>query len=33
MSGSATVEADVHELVRRRGLDPVQDRPAVWLLV
>ena len=33
MSGSATVEAEVRELVRRRGLDPVADRAAVRLLV
>ncbi|HWH27454.1 MAG TPA: hypothetical protein VNU26_00595, partial [Mycobacteriales bacterium] len=29
----ATVEAEVRELVRRRGLDPVQDRHAVRRLV
>jgi pilus assembly protein CpaF len=29
----ATVEAEVRELVRRRGLDPVQDRLAVRQLV
>jgi len=28
-----TVEAEVRELVRRRGLDPVQDRLAVRRLV
>ena len=33
MSGVDTVEAEVRELVRRRGLDPVQDRGAVRLLV
>ena len=29
----STVEAEVRELVRRRGLDPVQDRGAVRRLV
>jgi len=33
VSGVDTVEAEVRELVRRRGLDPVQDRGAVRLLV
>ena len=33
MGGVDTVEAEVRELVRRRGLDPVQDRGAVRLLV
>ena len=33
MSGVDTVEAEVRELVRRRGLDPVQDRGAVRRLV
>ena len=33
MSGVDTVEAEVRELVRRRGLDPVQDRLAVRRLV
>jgi pilus assembly protein CpaF len=33
MSGVDTVEAEVRELVRRRGLDPVEDRIAVRRLV
>ena len=33
MSGVDTVEAEVRELVRRRGLDPVEDRLAVRRLV
>ena len=33
MSGVDTVEAEVRELVRRRGLDPVSDRAAVRRLV
>ncbi|MCW2779469.1 MAG: type secretion system protein [Frankiales bacterium] len=33
MSAVDTVEAEVRELVRRRGLDPVSDRPAVLRLV
>ena len=33
MTGLATVEAEVRELVRRRGLDPVADRTAVRRLV
>ena len=33
MSAVDTVEAEVRELVRRRGLDPVQDRVAVRRLV
>ncbi len=33
MSGVDTVEAEVRELVRRRGLDPVADRSAVRRLV
>ncbi len=33
MSAVDTVEAEVRELVRRRGLDPVADRSAVRLLV
>ncbi len=33
MSAVDTVEAEVRELVRRRGLDPVQDRAAVRRLV
>ena len=33
MSGVDTVEAEVRELVRRRGLDPVEDRAAVRRLV
>ena len=33
MSAVDTVEAEVRELVRRRGLDPVQDRSAVRRLV
>ncbi len=33
MGAVDTVEAEVRELVRRRGLDPVQDRLAVRRLV
>ncbi len=33
MSGVDTVEAEVRELVRRRGLDPIEDRAAVRRLV
>jgi len=33
VSGVDTVEAEVRELVRRRGLDPVSDRGAVRRLV
>ena len=33
MSAVDTVELEVRELVRRRGLDPVSDRPAVRRLV
>ena len=33
MGAVDTVEAEVRELVRRRGLDPVQDRIAVRRLV
>ena len=33
MGGVDTVEAEVRELVRRRGLDPVEDRLAVRRLV
>ena len=33
MNGVDTVEAEVRELVRRRGLDPVEDRAAVRRLV
>jgi pilus assembly protein CpaF len=33
MGAVDTVEAEVRELVRRRGLDPVQDRTAVRRLV
>lgn len=33
MSGVDTVEAEVRELVRRRGLDPVEDRLAMRRLV
>ena len=33
MSALETVEAEVRELVRRRGLDPVVDKPAVRRLV
>ncbi len=33
MSGVDTVEAEVRELVRRRGLDPIADRSAVRRLV
>jgi pilus assembly protein CpaF len=33
VSGVDTVEAEVRELVRRRGLDPVEDRAAVRRLV
>ena len=33
MAAVETVEAEVRELVRRRGLDPVADRSAVRLLV
>ena len=33
MAAVDTVEAEVRELVRRRGLDPVEDRAAVRRLV
>lgn len=33
MSAVETVEPDSRELVRRRGLDPLHDRPAVRRLV
>ncbi|MCW2882116.1 MAG: hypothetical protein JWQ95_6216, partial [Sphaerisporangium sp.] len=33
MTGVDTVEHEVRELVRRRGLDPVSDRQAVRRLV
>ncbi len=33
MSGVEAVEAEVRELVRRRGLDPIEDRLAVRRLV
>ena len=33
MSAVDTVEAEVRELVRRRGLDPIEDRAAVRRLV
>ncbi|MBK5307498.1 MAG: CpaF family protein [Frankiaceae bacterium] len=33
MSGVESVEAEVRELVRRRGLDPIEDRAAVRRLV
>ena len=33
MSGVETVEAEVRELVRRRGLDPFEDRAGVRRLV
>lgn len=33
MTGVDTVEAEVRELVRRRGLDPIEDRAAVRRLV
>jgi pilus assembly protein CpaF len=33
MTAVDTVESEVRELVRRRGLDPVQDRAAVRRLV
>ena len=33
MNGVDTVEAEVRELVRRRGLDPIEDRAAVRRLV
>jgi pilus assembly protein CpaF len=33
VSGVDTVEAEVRELVRRRGLDPIEDRAAVRRLV
>ena len=33
MDGVAILETEVRELIRRRGLDPVRDRPGVVALV
>ena len=33
MDGVAILESEVRELIRRRGVDPVRDRPAITALV